>query len=202
MTLLHNKLPDNPLFIAMRGATHFLQSIFSTHEAGNYRWSPDPQTTEILITLGEPSTDVILTTRPIVVLARSAANTVSPTIDQAPVYSNREVSHMAELLSFALFINVIDREQVTSETLAIYIRRLIGAYNRELSRLCRFHQVSHVAAISPPSNANSVLSAGELAKWSMTTITLGVSVQDTVVIPKIDPRLFPDSENSAIVNLG
>jgi len=99
---------EDRLYIATRAFCLWLQTIMATRPIGNFRWSPNIDDTEIVITENEPLTLERTNKRPQIIVYRTQASSAGIGIGQysRPAFGAEEAT-VTDIISFQIIIQFI-----------------------------------------------------------------------------------------------
>lgn len=150
----------------------FAQGLFGAAPAGNYRWTEDDESSEIIIQdEGTIQTDR-LQSRPGITFTRSAIQLYSAWIDDMMGYDFRtEKKTKSVLVPGSMSINCCSRNDIESEAIAWVCAEHFWLL-RELLMKSGFFDIGRQVMISAPSPAGSIVQGDQGAEWFCTTVTV------------------------------
>lgn len=150
----------------------FAQGLFGAAPAGNYRWDPDDQVSEIVI----QDEGVILATnmqsRPAISFTRSAVQLYSAWMDDMLGYDFRtEKKVKSVLVPGTMTINCCSRIDLESESIAWVVAEHFWLL-RELLMKQGFFDIGRQITISAPSPAGSIVQNDQGDEWFCTAVAV------------------------------
>jgi hypothetical protein len=167
---------ESPLRHVTRLCLSFLQGLFAQSTKGNWKWSQDPEETDIIITDEQPISVDVVNKRPCIVTVRSPVAWAGIALDQLQDYNFRtgERKH-TDLISGHMTFNCMARKKDPAETLSWIVARHLWILRRVFltSGFHDFGQRIQIMSASPPGS-----------------IINGAAEPETVNIPVIVPFYF------------
>lgn len=149
----------------------FTQGIFAAQPAGQCRWSPNEEETEIIIQDEGVVHAQRLGTRPVITFTRGPVQAYSLGIDDMLSYSFKTGGKTKSLLiPGTMSINCSSRVDIVSERLAWFVAEAIWM-QRELLMRWGFYDIGRGWAVGSPSPAGSVIQNDSGDEWFTTTVT-------------------------------
>ena len=163
---------DDPLYQMMRVFIIWLQGLFQTRPVGDFRWLPELNETEIIITDTEPMDLQVTNKRPQIVVSHSTANFLGTSIGQysRPNLFNQSAT-FTDLVGTTLSISFIGKNGVQMKALAWSVFMLIPIFRGNLARLAGLNKIEPQMQIGPVTNTAD----GQ----KMVTLTAAVQLQVT-----------------------
>jgi hypothetical protein len=116
------------------------QGVFASLPLGRYRWTEDPETSEILVAGQEPEVNGMQ--RPRVIVSRGPIGFSGLSINQMESQSLMDTSRStSDLMSSTIIITVGAREGAEAQWLAYLLFRLVIPFKGELQRAAKLHAI-------------------------------------------------------------
>jgi hypothetical protein len=150
----------------------FAQGLFGAAPPGNYHWSPDINTTEIVIQDDGPIHAERLQSRPGITFTRSAVQLYSAWIDDMMWFDFRtETKTKSVLVPGTMSINCCSRSDIESEAIAWVLAEHFWLL-RELMMKVGFFDIGRQVTVSAPSPAGSIVQNDQGDEWICTTVAV------------------------------
>lgn len=176
-------VPDDRLYLATRAFLIFLQGLFKDRPAGQFRWSENPDETEILITDQLPENGQAVGKRPIIVTTRGAARYRNVSLDHV---MERDMSGDAlvysDIIETDMTFTCIAREGVEAQNLAFTIFRMVPIFKGAIGRLGDMHWIGANMQIGPESQGNQIIPGSGFSEWKIVQVSVPFAIQDTVSV--------------------
>lgn len=194
---------DDRLYIATRAWLLWLQGLFSTKPIGMYRWTSDPDTTEIMITDQEPIGAAVTNKRPVIVSKRNGAGYASLGVGQVMManYGNHDL-RMSDLVNCSLTLTIIAREGIEAQSIAYEIFRMIPLFRGMIIRLGRMHSVGPQIQLGAEYPYKALNAGSSTPEWKAVSLSIPFSVQDTFTMTDSEIHTFIESVNMTITDIG
>jgi len=172
---------EDRLYIATRAFCLWLQTIMATRPIGNFRWSPNIDDTEIVITENEPLTLERTNKRPQIIVYRTQASSAGIGVGQysRPAFGAEEAT-VTDLISFQIVIQFIAKNGLEAQDLAFTIMRLLPLFKASISRLGRLHKLDGNVNITAETPYTQIVQGSSATEWKQVALVIPVSLQDTV----------------------
>jgi hypothetical protein len=181
------KLPEDRLYIATRAWLLWLQGLFKTRPPGEYRWDPNDDETELIITDQLPNAAERTNKRPIISTSRGHAGFMSTSTSQQMIPSFSSPSTVySDLIACSVTINVIAREGLEAQKLAYLIFRLIPVFRESILRLGRMHAISNNISLTQESMPGQMIPGSSAPEWRMVQLVVPFFIQDTIRVDEKD----------------
>lgn len=178
----------------------FCQLVFRDRDPGDFHWSDDEDSTEILITDQVPMPMSSAEQRPIIQLVISTQQHQNLTLDHLEKYDLRtgQRTHV-DLLSGQASFNIHAKFDTTARRVARYVMRDLVQQRRELTKLAQLHFVGHVVNIGPSSPPGALVQAGSDVESTMVAVMFPFFYAEKwIVTPKMIPlgQADPDAKGA------
>ena len=175
---------EDRLAIATRAWLIWLQGLFASRPAGNCRWSPNFDLTEIVITDQEPIGAPVTGARPMIVTSRSQARFSSLSTSQQlkPAFGAfaSQGQMVSDLIDCGVTISVIAKEGAEAQHLAYTIFRLIPLFRSDIARLGGMHAIRNQIAIGEEAPYQALVATGSAPGWKQGPLFVSFQIQDTL----------------------
>lgn len=162
----------NPLLHVRILFVRFIQGLFSASQPGAYKWSDDPENTEIYITdegVVQPS---VIEKSPAVTLTRGPVQFYSLGLDDLHGYDfSLDKKTKGLLVPGTMTINAISRNDLESEHLAFIIARHIWLL-RDLLMKSGFFEIGRSIQVGSPSAAGSLVANEQGDEYRATPVSV------------------------------
>lgn len=174
---------DDRLYFAVRGMILWLQGVFKTRPSGSYRWDPDAEQSEIIITAHNPHDAERTNKRPNIVVARQGAGYVGSSMGQtmAPMFT-RDTATYSDMLRTGLIITVIAREGLEAQSIAYGLFRLVPMFRGVLNRTGRMTVLPGQMTITPEMPWVDTAPNAAAPHRRAVVVSLPITIQDTFTI--------------------
>lgn len=163
------EMAEEPLYYYTRVFLLFLQGLFEQFETGYYKWSPNEETSEIMITDQVPIPRNRTEQKPQIVTMRGPAQFANLSLDQMRSVNPRTgEKERTDLISCTMTINCIARGGVEAQRLAWIVMRHIRTFKRTLQQ-CGMHKVGDELQMGPESPPGAFMSEAD-PEWVLVTI--------------------------------
>jgi hypothetical protein len=177
---------EDPLFHFTRIFLLFLQGLFKQFEAGDYRWSEDPQLSEISITDQIPVPRDIIEKRPAIVTMRGPAQFSNLSHDQMRTVDDRTgMKERSDLVACTMSINCIAKQGLEAQRLGWIVFSNVRNFKTLLQR-AGLHKVGDEVSIGPESAPGSLVAPEPDTLMSMVTVQVPCFFQWTVRMTPLD----------------
>ena len=174
-------MPEDRLYVATRAWLLWLQGLFRTRPPGEYRWDPNVDETELIITDQLPNAAERTNKRPVISTSRGQAGFMSTSMSQQMVPSFRSPSAVyTDLIACSVTINVLAREGLEAQKLAYLVFRLIPVFRDSILRLGRMHAISNNISLTQESTPGQILPGSSTPEWRMVQLVVPFFIQDTI----------------------
>lgn len=182
---------EDPLTHWTRVFTRFLQVMFATWEKGNYKWTPDEKTTDIIIqgeaTIGRE----VVEKRPAIIVSRGPAAFGNVAMDQFKEfdYEQGRRTH-TDLISALMTFNCLSRVGLEAQRIAYMAAYATRVFKRTLMHagLHRVGEELQIGSESPPGS----LVPGNPAEIIMVSVSVPFYFQTTWSVEPIDKELLTE----------
>jgi hypothetical protein len=173
----------DPLYAATRGFLSFCQQIFKIRDAGSWKWSENPEESEILIADFESDVGSQGSLRPRIITQRAPAVVVNSGRDQV---LSRNLGGTEQTLAFilqsSLTFNCISREGVEAQKLAYFLLKMIIAFKPTIMRIGDIHFISNQVTMLPETGHGELFPGSSSPEWKVVRLIVPFAVQDTMKI--------------------
>lgn len=171
--------PDDRLLTATRAWLMFLQGLFKSRPEGYYKWDPNPNETEIIITDREPSDSENKSTRPIISTSRGPAVWSSTSLNQQmqPAFGSEKTVY-SDLIGCSVTISVVAREGLEAQNLAYTIFRMIPVFKASILRLGRMHAIGNNISLTQETGKQAIVPGSSTPEWKMVQLIVPFYIQD------------------------
>ena len=182
---------EDPLFHTTKLFVRFLQVVFSTFEKGAYRWEPDLELTDIVISdqgmIGNP----VVEKRPSIVCMRGPAAWSNVSMDQFKSFDFQTGTRThTDLIATSMLYNCIAKEGLEAQRIAWIAAYATRTLKRNLMK-AGLHRVGENVDIGQESDAGSIL--GDSGKeLQLVPVSVPFFFQDTYSIGPVDNLLLKD----------
>jgi hypothetical protein len=162
---------NTPLRQVRRLFIRFAQGLFFQAPAGSYHWTPDLESTEIVITDENPIEANVVGKRPAINFTRGPVRFYSLGLDDLLEY-RMELGQKTKaiLVPGTMSINCCSSNDLESEQIAWVLGEHIWLL-RDLFMKAGFFEVGREIGIGSPSPAGSIVAADEGQEWYCTTVS-------------------------------
>jgi len=171
--------PDDRLLVATRAWLMFLQGLFKSRPEGYYKWDPNINETEIIITDREPVDSENKSTRPIISTSRGPAVWSSTSLNQqmVPAFGSEKTIY-SDLIGCSMTISVIAREGLEAQNLAYTIFRMIPVFKPSILRLGRMHAIGNNISLTQETSRSQIVPGSSTPEWKMVQLIVPFYIQD------------------------
>lgn len=183
----------DPTYHAVRTMVGFCQGIFKALPNAKYKWSPDAETTQIIITGAYPLKAETVSRRPAVVVGHSQSQIMNTTLGSFEGYRHETGNNLyRDVIATTIVFNCVATTGHEAASLAWFIASNLRALRPLIQRLGPFTQIGQDVSIgieSPP---------GALLQDSTDTTAIAVPVMAQTYIPHRWEVLNPAYQVDAI----
>jgi hypothetical protein len=183
---------EDPLTHFTRVFVRFLQVVFSTFPAGDYRWGPDMETTDVVISDQGVMGREVAEKKPLIACTRGGAQWLNVSMDQFKSFDfeTGKRTH-TDLVAAAILYNCISREGLEAQRLAWIAGYATRTLKRSLLR-AGMHRVGENVDFSPEQDAENVVP--DLKSYRLVQVSVPFFFQDTYGITPVDNLLLKDMD--------
>lgn len=150
----------------------FVQGLFAGAPPGDYHWTPDEQTTEIIIRDENPINVVSVGARPAINFTMGTTQFYTVGMDDMLAYDfNTARKTKSVLVPGVMTINVSSRSDIECHNLAWVVSEHIWLL-RELLMKEGFFEIGRGISISPPSAPGSIIQGDQATEWYVSSLTV------------------------------
>lgn len=181
---------EDPLFHYTKVFVRFLQVVFHSFEKGSYRWEPDMEFTDIVISDQGMVGREVVEKRPAIACMRGPTQWLNVSMDQFKEFdfSNGKRTH-TDLVASVMIYNCIAREGLEAQRLAWIAGYATRVLKRNLLR-AGLHRVGENVDYGPESPAENVVP--DTKGLSLVQVSVPFFFQDTYGVAPIDNLLLKD----------
>lgn len=182
---------EDPLAFYSNVFIKFLQLVFVRFSPGNYMWSEDPNTTEILVTDQAPIALEAVELKPHLVVQRGGAGNVGLALDmfESGPDNTTDARTYTDLVSANITITALSTEGREAQRLASTARGMIRAFKRDLLKGGKIFHIGALA-VSPETPPGSLLSGGSTGGVIAVSVNVPFYFQDFWSIEPVDKLLL------------
>lgn len=182
---------EDPLFHYTKLFVRFLQVVFSTFEKGAYRWEPDLELTDIIISdQGVLGQDVV-EKRPSIVCIRGPAMWSNVSMDQFKSYDFQTGTRShTDLIASSMTYNCIAREGLEAQRIAWIAAYATRTLKRNLMK-AGLHRVGENVDMGAEADFGSLVPDSE-SDLSVVPVSVPFFFQDSYSIGPVDNLLLKD----------
>lgn len=172
---------EDRIYLVTRGFCIWLQSLFATAPAGEFRWRPEEDESEILIVEQEPTEAQRSNRRPIISVTRSAMTFSGSSVGQA--YRQSVVSDattFTDLIPGSITLRFIARTGPEAQALAVTVAMLLPVFRPSICRLCRLHQLGLNVTIGTESSYTQYVAGSSAPEWKVVPLYVPIVVQTVI----------------------
>lgn len=174
----------------------FVQGLFGAAPVGSYRWVPDLDNTEIVVTDESPIQTTRLQARPGITFTRSSVQLYSAWVDDMMDFDFRtEKKTKSVLVPGTMSINCISRVDLESEQLAWVIAEHFWLL-RELLMKAGFFDAARQITISAPSPAGSIVAGDQADEYFSTVVAVPFQIYRTSAFTPLGRQIVQNIELS------
>jgi hypothetical protein len=182
---------EDPLLHFTKVFVRFLQLVFSTFDKGSYKWEPDQENSDILVSDQGVLRADVLEKRPAIVCMRGPAAWSNISMDQFKDYDfeTGAKSH-TDLVAATMVYNCLAREGLEAQRIAWIAGYATRTLKRNLLR-AGMHRVGEDISYSAETDAGSLLpDSGK--DFSLVSVTVPFFFQDSYRISPVDKLLLKE----------
>lgn len=186
-----NGMGEDPLTHWTRVFTRFLQVMFATWDKGNYKWTPDEKTTDILI-MGEATVaQEVVEKRPAIIVSRGPVAFGNVAMDQFKEfdYEQGKRTH-TDLISSLMTFNCLSREGLEAQRIAYMAAYATRVFKRTLMH-AGIHRVGEELQIGSESPPGSLV-PGDPSEIVLVSVSVPFHFQMTWSVEPIDKELLTE----------
>lgn len=174
-------LPEDRLLVATRAWLLFIQGLYRTRPPGYYKWSPNMEETEIIITDQNPSQVENTNKRPIISTARGPATYSGTSLGQSmqPVFESPK-KIIADLLGSSMTISVVAREGLEAQSIAYTLFRMIPIFKPQIMRLGRMHAIGNNITLTQETQQGQIVPGSSTPEWKMVQLIIPFYIQEVI----------------------
>jgi hypothetical protein len=182
---------EDPLFHYTKLFVRFLQVVFHTFEKGAYRWEPDLELTDIVISdqgmIGNP----VVEKRPAIICMRGPAMWSNVSMDQFKSFDFQTgTRHHTDLIASSMIYDCVAKEGLEAQRIAWIAAYATRTLKRNLMK-AGLHRVGENVDIGQESDAGSIL--GDSGKeLQLVPVSVPFFFQDSYSIGPVDNLLLKD----------
>lgn len=183
---------EDPLLHYTKLFVKFLQLVFGTFEKGSYKWTGDPQTTDIVISHDLSFGGEVVERTPCIVVTRGPFAFGNVAMDQFKALDEKtgRRSH-TDLVSASVTYQCMSKESLEAQRLAWISMMATRRLKRNLMR-AGLHRVGEEIQVSPSQSADGLIGTDTDAE--LVTVSVPFYFQDSWTIEPVDKILLKDLE--------
>jgi hypothetical protein len=174
---------DDPLNYAVRGFIAFLQTIFEARPPGCYRWLPEIEETELVITEESPVRVQAVEQRPAISVILGPVRFNGSSLDDLVTVSakNAQETH-TDLIPGNMTLNCLSRVRQECRSIAWQCARMTWILRKVFISETLFHEMGRNNQISSVSPAGELVVGDTEGDWHVVSVTVPFFLQwsDTV----------------------
>lgn len=179
----------------------FVQGLFGAAPVGAYRWLPDMESTEIIVTDESPINTTKLQARPGVTFTRSSIQFYSAWTDDMMEFDFRtETKTKSVLVPGTMSVNCISRVDLESEQIAWIIAEHFWLL-RELLMKAGFFDAARMITVSAPSPAGSIVTGDQADEYFSTVVSIPFQIYRTSAFTPLGRQIVNNIELSLTTGL-
>lgn len=182
---------EDPLSHFTKIFVRFLQVVFSTFPAGDYRWCPDMETTDLVISDQGMMGREVVEKKPLIAVTRGAAQWLNISMDQFKSFDfeTGKRTH-TDLVGAAMVYNCVSREGLEAQRLAWIAGYATRTLKRSLLRMPGMHRVGENVDYGPEVDAEGVVP--DTKGYRLVQVSVPFFFQDSYGIAPVDNLLLKD----------
>lgn len=197
---------EDPLLHYTKVFAKFLQLVFATFEKGSYRWTDDPNTTDIYISDQSPLPAEVVEKRPAIILTRGPASFGNLAMDQfagpGPLpkpatadmkYPNHNIDtgekRFTDLVSCTMTYNCLSREGLEAQRIAWISMMATRRLKRSLMA-AGIHRVGEEVQVGSESPPGAIVSPESDTEVILVSVSVPFYFQDYWAIGPVDKKLL------------
>jgi hypothetical protein len=176
---------EDRLFVATRAWVLWLQGLFSTRSAGQYKWSINDTETEILIHDHNPTNTEKTNKRPFITTQRGAAILQGVSRDQtlSRTFAGDDIK-FSDIMRLNMNITCVAREGIEAQDLAYLIFRMIPVFETSIIKVGRLHWIGNNIQILPETSHGAIVPGSSYPEWRAVQIVVPFAIQDVISAKK------------------
>jgi len=174
-------LPENRLYIAVRGWLRWLQGLFSARPVSNLKWHPNDTESEILIYDHNPTSTQKTNKRPFITTTLTAASMAGTSRDQLLEHSlvNPDKKY-SDIMTTAVNITCVAREGIEAGEIAYTILRMIPVFKPTIQKISRIHWIGQGIQLLPETNHGEIVQGSSYPEWRAVPLVVPFAIQDVI----------------------
>lgn len=171
---------NDPLNYMVKAFICFLQTIYEVAPSGYFRWTPNPEESEIVITEENPIHVEAVDQRPVLSVIMGPTRFNGSSLDDLVNVSARDAKEIhTDLLPGTITINCVSRVPQEARFLAWNNARTIWALRKQFIRETHIHEVGRNISISPVSPAGALVAGDTEGEWHSVSVSCPFFLQWT-----------------------
>jgi len=164
----------------VRAFIAFLQSVFETAPAGYFRWAPEFEDTEIVITEENPVKVDVLERKPVISVVLGQCRWQGLSLDdlQKLDFTNAQEQH-TDMIPGTMSLNCMSRESTESRFIAWQVSRHIWILRKVFIKEKYIHEVGRTQMINPTTPGGALVSGDTEGEWLSTAVMVPFFLQWT-----------------------
>lgn len=179
---------EDRLFRALQAYTLFIQGLFKTRPRGQWQWSPNDETTEVIITGRAPLEIDKEEHRPAIVVVRKAAQYLKLSqTGRDKEFLSTGARENVDMMGSAMVIHCLGRTGEVASALGWYVFRHIPIFHGIIQKWGAIHAVALNVQIGEESDPGAIVQGASWPDVIDVPVTSPFHIQDTVrVTPHAD----------------
>ena len=192
---------ENPLFHVTRLCLSFLQNLFKQAPDGHFRWDPDRQLTNLVVTDELPLHSEVVNKRPAIVTVRSPIAFAGIALEQLMSESIKTGERVhSDLISGNMTFNCLSRVKVEAEQLGWLVARHLWILHRVFMR-AGFHKMGERVQILAATPAGALIQGDTEGEIHNVPVVSPYHFQWTERITPLNLEMLREVEASMEVNM-
>lgn len=170
---------DDRIYVAVRALILWAQGVFRSRPVGSYRWDPNEEASEIIITAHDPYDATRTNKRPNIVIARTAVSNGNTSMGQTlqPAFTT-DTAIYTDMLQGSFVITVIAREGLEAQNIAFSLFRLLPMFRGVLNRAGRMTILPGRMSMSPEMPYQDVSPSSSAPHRRAVSVVVPFAIQD------------------------
>ena len=175
------ELPDDRLLVATRAWLIFIQGLFKARPAGFFRWSPNIDETEIIITDQNPTHVENTNKRPVISTSRGSATWSGTSLSQSmqPVFQSPK-KVVSDMMGSSMTISVVAREGLEAQQIGYTLFRMIPIFKPQIMRLGRMHAIGNNITLTQETQQGQIVPGSSAPEWKMIQLIIPFYIPDVI----------------------
>lgn len=189
-------LGEDPYLYFTKVYLSYLQGLFRQFTAGSYKWSPDDNTTEIMITDQAPVPRDRIEERPALVTMRGPAQFAGISLDQLQSVDRRTGTRQhTDLIACTMTVNCIAKVGLEAQRIAWIVQRHLGIANgKRILQSFGIHKIADNISASGETPPGSLVAPEPTPEMVNVVVTSPFFFQWTERVTPLDAPVFEAAE--------